>query len=108
MSCSSVRQLSNQVGERVPQLLLLLELVRVRAGPAGILDFLLPRHDLAKRARNGAAGAPQVDLEGQRVLALGAFEHPLQRRVGDQPAVPIMFALDLDRGESRAARRRSP
>ena len=55
-------------------------------------------------ARQLAARAPQVDLEGQRVLARRGVEHPLQRRVGDDAAVPVILAVDLGRREARRQR----
>ncbi len=57
--------------------------------------------DLDHVARQLAARAPQIDLEGERVLARPAVEHPLQRRVGDDAAVPVVVAVDLDGGEAR-------
>ena len=54
-----------------------------------------------------AARAPEVDLEGERVLPRAVVDDPLQRRVRDEAAVPIIFAFDLDgreAGRQRAAR----
>src|SRR5688572_9662762 len=84
-----IRQLREQVGQCVAESLLLPELVRARPRPAGILDLLMPGRDLPKGARNRTAGTPYVDLEGERLPPVGAFEDPLQRSVGDQSAVPI-------------------
>jgi len=47
------------------------------------------------------AGTPQVHLEGERILPRLGVEHPLQRRVGDDAAVPVVLAVDLDRWETR-------
>ena len=42
-----------------------------------------------------AAGAPQIDLEGEGVFSRRGVQHPLRRRVGDETAVPIILAFDL-------------
>jgi hypothetical protein len=58
--------------------------------------------DLCKVARKCALRAPEVDLEGERVLAAGvALYHPLQRRVGHEAAIPVVLAIDFDRGKAR-------
>src|SRR5277367_6730052 len=43
-------------------------------------------------------------LENERVSLRATFDHPAQRRVGDKPAVPIIFAIDLDRRKRRRKR----
>ncbi len=60
--------------------------------------------DLDHVARQVAARAPQVDLEGERVGARAGVEHPLQRRVRDDAAVPVELAVDLGRREARRQR----
>ena len=83
-----------------------LVLVGRRPRAAGELDFLLPHFGFAEIARQFAARAPEIDLERQRVQPRPAVEHPLQRRVGNEAAVPIIFAVDLGRrksGRQRAA-----
>ena len=57
-------------------------------GAAGILDVLLPREHVRHVARHRAAGAEQVHLEHQRVHRVEMVEQVLQRRVGDEAAVP--------------------
>ena len=87
--------------------LLLFELIARQPGAARVADFLLARLCLDQIARKLAAGAPQIDLKGERVLAGPAVEHPVERRIGDEPTVPILLTLDLGRreaGRQRAAR----
>src|SRR5215471_11053737 len=62
---------------------------------AGEADLLLAQFNLHQVARQFAARAPQIDLEGEGVLPRAALEDPLQRRVGDEAAVPVEFTLDL-------------
>ncbi len=76
-------------------------MIRIGARAARILDFLLAHRDLGHGARQDAARAPQIDLEGERVARRTALEHPAQRCVRDQAAVPVVLALDLDRRKGR-------
>src|SRR6516165_4536655 len=61
----------------------------------GKTNLFLTKFNLHQVAWQLAARAPQIDLEGQSVLPRAAVEHPLQRRVGDEAAVPIEFPIDL-------------
>ena len=63
---------------------------------------------LEQIARKLAAGAPQIDLEGERVLSRPAVQHPLQRRVGDETAVPDITRLRSRWPGTRAAANRWP
>src|SRR5580704_19247714 len=90
-------QLFQKGGCRAPYLLDVLELIGAGPRAAGIADLLLPRDNLEHAPRKVASRAPQIDLKGQGIAAWLALDDPLQRRVGHQPAVPVMFALDLDR-----------
>ena len=95
------------VGQCHPDALELLEMIRIGPRPARILDLFLSRADIVEIARQVPARAPQVDLERERVLAGIACHHPLQRGVGDEPAIPIELAVHLDggtAGRQRAAR----
>jgi hypothetical protein len=85
----------------------MLELIGTGTGAAGVTDLLLPRHHLEHVARKLATSAPQVDLEGHGVAPRLLLDHPLQGRVRDEAAVPVVLAFDLDRGKTgrqRAAR----
>ena len=83
----------------------LAEDVGVEPGPARKADFLLPLADIEQGLRQAAFGAEQVDLEDAHVLArAAALEHIFERRVGNQPAVPIGLAVDLDGRETRRQR----
>src|SRR3977135_1237320 len=76
-----VGQLPQKSREYVSHSLKPLELVRVQARPARVLDFFLPRRNLGEVAGKLASRAPEVDLERERVLALAVLEDPLQRGV---------------------------
>ena len=57
--------------------------------------------------RQMAAALKYIDLERQAAATRIVIQHVLQRRVGDETAVPVVFAVDLDRwktGRQRAAR----
>ena len=75
---------------------------------ARIQDFLLTHFDLDHVLRQLATRIPQVDLKSQRVAPRLAVEDPLQWRVGDKPAVPIILAVDLCSEQIRAAASRWP
>src|SRR5579871_776363 len=94
-------KLSEQAAERIAHLLDVAELVGVAACATRELNLLLTTHDLGEVVREGAAGAPDIDLEGEGVLLRLALEHPLQRRVGDESAIPVELAIDFDRREAR-------
>ena len=55
-----------------------------------------------------AARAPEIDLEGERVLPRPGVDHPLQRRVGDEAAVPVVARPRSRSPGSRAAASRWP
>ena len=78
-----------------------LEFIGGRPRAAGKADFLLAQFGLDQIAREAAARAPQIDLKGQRILARLAGKHPLQRRVRNKTAIPIMFALDFGGRKTR-------
>src|SRR5258708_15923739 len=84
------RELLEQVRERVAEPLRVLEAVGVGPRAARILDLLLARRYLGHVAREGAARAPEIDLEGQCVLARLALEHPLQGRVRNPSPTPVL------------------
>src|SRR5215471_5807793 len=75
-------------------------MVGVGSGAARILDLLLPRGDLEEIAGKFAACAPEIHLKREGILAEAVLGDPLQRRVRDQTAVPIIFAFDLGWGKS--------
>jgi hypothetical protein len=67
----------------------------------GELNFLLPHLGFAEIERQFTARTPEIDLKGQRVQPRSAVEHPLQRRIGNEAAVPIIFAVDFGGRETR-------
>src|SRR5208283_6250012 len=72
--------------------------VGVEPRAARIADVLLALRDFEHRLRQLADCAEEVDLEDADVLMVAfEVEHILQRRVGDEAAVPIELAVDLDR-----------
>ncbi len=79
----------------------LLELVGACPRSARKLDLLLTCGDLGHVARKLAPRAPEIDLESEGILSAGvALDHPLQRRVGHEAAIPVLLALDLDGGKA--------
>ena len=78
-----------------------LEVIGRHAGAGGILDVFLAGEDFRHVARDLAAGAEQVHLEDQRVLRAAIIEQMLQRRVGDQAAIPVVVFADADHGQGR-------
>ena len=103
-SANSGGSFFNSAAKELRTALHLDETRRSRAGAARIHDFLLPRVHVRHVARKLAARRPEIDLEHQRVPLRAAVDHPAQRRVGDKPAVPIIFAVDLDRRKRRRQR----
>src|ERR1700754_4507954 len=72
-----------------------------RTGLAGIANFHFSRHDLEHVARKFAARAPKVYLESQCVAARLRVDDPLERCIRYKPAVPVVFAFDLNAREAR-------
>ena len=105
-------QLVQKRGDRVLHLVHLFDEIREGARAARVLDLLLPGCDFREVARELAACVPEVDLKNERVRQTLAgharVRHkPLKRRIRDEAAIPIVFALNLDCGETgrqRAAR----
>ncbi len=67
---------------------------RVRDEKVMSLHALL---DLVHGQGIGAFGTEQVDLEDERILGHALFQDVAQRRVGDEAAVPVGFAVDHHR-----------
>src|SRR5215472_14694786 len=82
---------------------LLCVLVQVYSRPCatGKTDLLRPHIGIEKIAWQFALCAPEIDLEGERVSSGPAVEHPLQRRVGNEAAIPIVLAIDLGGRKAR-------
>ena len=100
-----MRQLAPQLADGAAHRLQLAEDVGVETGAAREADLLFALRHLEQIFRHAASGAEQIDLEDAHVLARAAMlEHVLERRVGDDPAVPIRLAVDLDRREARRER----
>ena len=97
-------QLFADLGDRVPQSLHLDEAIDIVARAARIENFLTSRLDIDDISRQGAARIPQIDLKDQRVLPWSELQHPLQRRVGDSAAVPVILTVDLYCGKARRQR----
>src|ERR1700733_804869 len=72
----SLGQLGQEIGNRAADALQVLEVVRVGAGAARILDLLLTSSDLEDVAGKVATRAPKIDLEREGVLARTVLRHP--------------------------------
>ena len=90
------RQLVKQALHRLARLSQREQLIGDRTGAAGIADVLFARIDVHDRRGHRAARGEEVDLEHQHLLAL-IVEDVGQRRIGDEAAVPVEGAVDLDR-----------
>src|SRR5262249_53863620 len=88
------RQLAKQAGNRSAEPQNMLEMVGVGSGAARKLDLLLTRGHLEEIAGKFAACAPEIHLKREGILAEAVLGDPLQRRVRDQSAVPVIFAFD--------------
>src|SRR5262245_50661500 len=100
--CSPViRKIHKDLSNCPPHLLRMLKLVRRRAAPAGVLNFLLTDFRFLQVARQLTVRAPQIDLKGKRVLMGPVVQHPLQRGIGHKTTIPVVLALDLGRRETR-------
>src|SRR6266536_387828 len=97
-----LRHVFHQVRKRVAKALDIFELIGAGARAARIAVLLFPG-DVAWEI---ALCIPEVDLEGEGIAARLGIDHPLQRRIGNEAAVPILLAFDLDcrkTGRQRAA-----
>src|SRR6516162_840209 len=68
-----------------------------RAGAAGIADVFLPLVDFLEVRGQAPVCVKQIDLEAEAAAAREVVEHILQGGVGDEPAIPIVLAVDLHR-----------
>ena len=66
-----------------------------------IHNVLVARQNVLNVARQHAAGAEQVDLEDQRIELVFLIEQMLQRRIGNDAAVPEVIGADLDHRQRR-------
>src|SRR6266567_2411481 len=99
-----VRQLADQLAQRLAGVVNLPVLVGVHAGTAGKADVLLALRCLEQRNRQLAARTEQIDLEDQKVVVDFGIQHVIERRVGGDAAVPEMLALDDNGREPRRQR----
>ncbi len=95
-----------QGADGVAQAVLFQEGVSVQSRAAGIGDVLDAFLDLVHVGRFGPHGAEQVDLEDQGILGDAGIQNVAERRVGDQPAIPVGFVVDHHHGETRRQRGR--
>src|SRR5580704_15190594 len=70
---------------------------------ARVQDLLHSSHNLWNTLRELAGRSPEIHLEGERVRQAVSGE-PFQGRVRDDAAIPIVFAVDFDRGKPRRQR----
>ena len=101
------RQDFHQLLDGVPHFVLLPEIFGGDARAAGEANVFFPFAHFLEICRQLAAALKNIDLERQAAATRIIIQHVLQRRVGDETAVPVIFAVDLDRwktGRQRAAR----
>ncbi|HZZ66991.1 MAG TPA: hypothetical protein VFE18_02355 [Phenylobacterium sp.] len=91
-----LRQVLDQLAERRLHPVNAQLSVGVQPRPAGIADVLLALAGVLHRAGKRTAGAEQIDLVDVQVFQLRLVEDVFQRGVGDQSAVPVPLAIDLD------------
>src|SRR5690349_5453563 len=98
------RQLVQKPSQRVTKLLELGATRRVEPRLARVLYVLGALEHLVEVRRQLAAGAEEVDLHDQGGKLRRIVEDVPERRIGHQPAVPIMDAVD-DRGRKTRRQR---
>ena len=96
-----LREALGELGNNVAQTMDLFLPCDVRDGSARILDLLLSVHHLPDALRLGTLGVPDMHGEDERVSARKVVENRLDRRVRQDPAVPVQIILDAYGGESR-------
>src|ERR1700682_3202204 len=101
-----IRQLADQLAQRLAGVVNLLVLVGIHAGAAGKAGVFLTLGGLEKGNRQRAARTEQIDLKDQQVAPDSFIQHIIERRVGGDAAIPEMLALDDDRREARRQRGR--
>mmetsp|Transcript_30435 Transcript_30435/g.55689 ORF Transcript_30435/g.55689 Transcript_30435/m.55689 type:complete len:214 (+) Transcript_30435:1235-1876(+) len=72
---------------------------RAHAGSTRVLNILLPGHGCGHIGRQITPGAEQVHLHGQRFAFATVVQHILQRRVGNNAAIPVGFTFNHHRRE---------
>src|SRR5829696_7242910 len=70
-------------------------------GAARILDVLLAVEDLPHGFRLATFRVPDMDGEDHAAAARHVVEHRLDRRIGEDAAVPVELAVDTHGGEGR-------
>ena len=101
-----LREALGEFGDDVAQTVDLFLAHDVSDRPARILDLFLPVHHLPDASRLFALRVPDMDGEDQRVAARSIVENRLDRRVRENPAVPVKIAIDAHGRESRRQRAR--
>src|SRR5262249_23728902 len=98
-----LRNLSEEAEEGGVQMIKLLIPVGAVDRSARIQNILQSSEDLRNILRDLARRSPEIHLEGERVRQSLSGE-PFQGRVRDDAAIPIVFAVDFDRGKPRRQR----
>src|SRR6516164_6561962 len=98
-----LRNLSEEAEEGGVQMIKLLIHVGAVDRSARIQNILQSRENLRNILRELAGRSPEIHLEGERVRQALSGE-PFQGRVRDDAAIPIVFAVDFDRGKPRRQR----
>src|SRR6516164_1839451 len=95
-----LRNLSEETEKGGVQMIKLLIPVGAVDRSARIQNILQLSEDLRNILRELAGRSPEIHLEGERVRQALSGE-PFQGRVRDDAAIPIVFAIDFDRGKPR-------
>src|SRR4029450_5848383 len=90
-----------EIGRRSAELLLIFVPICALTRAPRKTNLFLAHVQFREITRKPAARAPEIDLEGERVLPWPGVDHPLQWRVGDDASIPIILAIDIGRRETR-------
>ena len=99
-----IGKFADQIAHRHAGIVNLPVLVGIHAGAAGEANVLLALGGLEQRHRQQPARAEQIDLEDQEVAVDLFIKHEVERRVGGDAAIPVMFAFDDDGRKARRQR----
>src|SRR6476620_4746093 len=84
----------------MPHVVPIAKSIRASLRPAGITNILVALVHFIEFSRQPTLGLEHVDLKRQATAAWRIVQYVLQRRVGAEPTVPIVLAVDLDRWEA--------
>src|SRR5215470_15104537 len=76
------------------------ERLHPHAAAAGVANILLSLRNGVEVLGSIASRREEIDLKGERAAPRKALHYVTQRGVGDEAAIPIALAVDLDRREA--------